>query len=1591
MATVKLTDKDSVSALSDGSTLVGVVDGAVKQVPASLITDANAETLEKINESLTTFGVALEYDSVSNELTMVNSEGTQLGEAVSIESGLSFSYWEYDDEYYLHLYDADGNDVIDPVYIPGGGGTSSGDSYSVRLVNQSGSLSRTVSSSASTVLSVMFYETYSGEQTSGEGQLVVEYKLSSDSSYTQLSSQSIAQGVAVSIDVTEILTTGKVTNVRLTVTGDESALSKSLTYTISSVEAYIASLSSAFPDDDLSASVFTGNTTLSYKCVGSGLSKVVYFYIDDALYDSVDVGTSHNKTLTENLTLTNYGYGAHDLKYYFITSDGTQSNVLHNIILYDNGADTVPVISALTDESVTYGDTITVKFVVYTPGQEKTDELNIRLYAIVDGAEVEYAASSLSDVENQVQKTWTCTEYPGSGTVYIELTSGDTTVTLETEIEELETEYEITEVESGLVYSFTASGRSNDDADKAEYGCAYTDSNETKTTIKAVNSGFNWVSNGYVSTDYGMALRFSGGASQTIQIPIFSTSYTDSDGQTVKLDSATGATVTTNGRTIELDIMSSNVTDRTATLISCMSGTNVGFAVTPHTCYLTSTNGAKITLDSTGFIENEESLSCAYLQPEKKIHITFVIEAAASNGTQCVNIYLNGRLSNSQPYDSTDSFAQSEYITISTDSCILDLFNVKLYNRALTEAEARQNYIAAQTTIAERLAAADSAVTLTFSQAIYAAVRYGDSSSVYKTNGKIAAGESTTIYNTDQLGHSDTVYIPGASVLTDAGDLSVFKPYEFQCNRAVKLQVLNIGSNASGYENSSLSSLDVSANVLLKELNIMNCTAMEGTLDLTGNGLIEEVYTDGSSVPFVSLPNGGVLRVLHLNAPTTITVRNQTLLEEFVCTSYGNLTTLWVDGTPNIPTDEILLGYADQLANVRLTDVSWELDDTELLELLVSSAMQGKYINSSGVNSDVATDYPYISGTVSVASIGSSLLAELNEIYPYLTIEYTAVVTQYAVNFVNWDGTVLNTQYINAGSAAADPVTTGLIDTPTRETDESYSYEYSGWDKTFASILANTTVTATYTATVRIYTVTWVNIDGTVLETQTCSYGAELEYSGDEPTYTAYESSYVFYRFCGWDSCTGCITEDLTVTAQYVSSSTHDSKDSTEMNAADVSYYVKTGTCADKFELKDRIPMTLGYLPDFANIAHKDFVDGETYFDGATVVNTGEAPLAEDSTWTFVVDAMFYDTTAGQALVSCYDESSYNGIQFRYSSGLSVRYGANAATTGRTTYRDLIVARHTKGNAYVTVYLCKPSADSYGKNTVTKTSIAITSAPLTLGAAIDESGQITSYANGVIYTCRLYYGDIGDREAKKIAQFTHEENYLEVAYQGGAYSDTDGNDTNLDFIFAASLSCVHQMNTTATNEGGWEATALRAWLQDRVFNALPTEWQGLVKTIITKQVETSSTDTDGEEVLAIDVQQTEDTLTLANYFEVSNSQSDPWAGLGKYIAYFTSNANRLAFRDIVIPDDAQFISYGTDPTEDSDFDVQEGDIWINTSDSSRGYIYHNGQWISASGWWLRDSSTANTTHFALVYNFGNANSSGNTATSSYAIRPRFSI
>ena len=2142
---------------TDGNSNMQLIDGAISRLNTAIGGKADGLSLDPETGilQLTGGGRAIEGASVTidlkkyytseevDEILAEMEENFANNEMLQNIYATAVGNLEWDENSRaLTMYNLNGEQVGDTITIEGGGGGGGGTDYSVRIVNGMPSSTFTAATSAKTVLTATFFEYYGTDSTGVAGTLNVSYKLSTDEEWIDFGSQTVNQGVPFSVDVTKILTKDKTTSIKFSVTGGESELTRSLTYNITQVEASIAAV-----NFDTSA-VYTGNIDFQYRCVGRNLAKTVYFEIDGEVYAEVDVGTSHNTTLTQTLQMVgNYEYGAHDFRVWFATADGAKSNTLKFTILYNDSTDTVPMIGVIPAvEEVTYGDTINIDYVVYTPGQETTDELTITVYALDEetGDRVQYASQTLENIPNNTLYTWQGSIYPEVGTAYIEFVSGSTVDTVSVYVNEIQSEYDLNPVATNLVYQYNAAGRSNNDSGKEEYECEYTTANGVTTKIKSLFEDFNWVSNGYVD---GEALTLSGAALHTIKLPMFSTSYTDDDGQTVNLESATGATVTTNGRTFEIEFSVNNVTDINAQIIKCMSADHAGFIVTPQNCYMLSSNGADVALDETGFIENEESIAAAYIKDNKRIRLTFVVEPKGSvqytleDGTpmsgQCLNIYINGQYANSFPYPDNARFAQTEYITIGNDTCITNVYDVRIYNRGLSATEVMQNYKASPLSVQDRILrfedndvltddgdvdyyeaikkypcllitgtlapykdaagikledktecgvtltkpngaggyvtefdlldkdadgvwlssnnvqgtssvkfpvknykvylakaqvnedgsiekkkvkyslkgkdpetgadlsigestlcwkgdymssdhantfnanladtlfndvlpsqdpaqggdsrvqntiygfrcllfrrddvgsaiefagdgalnndkgntktfglecdgdegndtlrqkwefknntealcsfqtdrffelidgkkrvlaglestypdqgdleeeglepkydhlqvlytwvyqranfwdastetlttpktyngvrytterdyrkaifinefdkhfnrnhaliyylfnefvalcdnraknmflrcedvrceqllntsgeemsiydainmetgevdasmidwenstfavwiadlydldscfgvensgylqipyyadwnyhlngtqkfngresrlwlmfeealandiekkaqeltdksaggglnyealydyhirnnamlvcpavvnrdmehkysdpwtdgyidysaeghpmrhisdykylqrgsrteqkdafifrrsnmlyskykcnkflnnninfrvgtnggvpATESDITVTASQALFPAVKYGDGDAAIVSVAKTAAGVPATVIKpgttaSDKVGFSDTVYIAGGTLLTDIGDISKFRPYELQLQNATGLKKLTIGSAEEGYTNAQLKSIDTSGCKILEELNIMGCVSLTGNIDLSKNGIIRKVFAGGSSASSITLPNGGVLEELHLGEVSDIEILNQTNLTTYDCSSYAKLSTLRVENTPAVPTMEIVAERLPYLTGgLRLVGIDETIEDTSVLEMLVSDNAKGKYIDNNGVLSEDKTIYPYISGTVHCESIGSYLINELRAIYPYLTIDAGTVIEQFVVRFRNYDGTVLDTQYVLRGDPAEDPVTreNNPIATPTRESTVSTSFTYAGWDSAFNRITNDTDVYATYSESTREYTVKWYNGD-LLLKQVTALYGTGVEYDGDTPTNISLDGNAIYHLFNGWDNNTSFVDGDIVAKAKFTQAVSPTDKTLAEMTPAELHALIKdgildpTGMNNTIIASGDEFDLVMGKDYDFENVDAEELIplDSPRTFDGTNFWNTEIKLFADDKPFTLVIDYQFASHTGSPILAGCYEK---NGFTLQ-SNGTNpvVKWGASSTLkVADANRREIVVIRRKFNDTNLYVYASAKMSDTIIESVINNTLATQNDAPLSFGANVQSDGFVDSYAKGTVYWAKLWRSDLGETVCRNLASWTRET--ITMKASGNAehtfrlFRRTDNDRyVNCCFLMKNLLDQTHTMNSSATNAGGWKESGMRRWLNARVYNGLPDQWKLLVQMVnVASSIGSQS-------------------------YEISTATDYIWIPANKEVGFTTT----------------------TTPYSNE----AEGTINYFTSNASRIKKLDNGKG-NANIWWLRSPSIYYSSYFNLVNATGENNN--NYANTSYGV------
>ena len=149
-------------------------------------------------------------------------------------------------------------------------------------------------------------------------------------------------------------------------------------------------------------------------------------------------------------------------------------------------------------------------------------------------------------------------------------------------------------------------------------------------------------------------------------------------------------------------------------------------------------------------------------------------------------------------------------------------------------------------------------------------------------------------------------------------------------------------------------------------------------------------------------------------------------------------------------------------------------------------------------------------------------------------ITYNAVfestVNKYTVAFADYDGkTIRSATAYDWGTSARSIVRPAI--TPTRQADAQYTYTFADWSPALADVTESIVYTATYDASVRSYTITFVDQDGTVLQSDVLEYGAMPEYTGEEPFKEATE--HCTYTFKGWDKEIAPVTGDAVYTATF--------------------------------------------------------------------------------------------------------------------------------------------------------------------------------------------------------------------------------------------------------------------------------------------------------------------------------------------------------------------------------------------------------------------------------------------------------------------------
>lgn len=140
------------------------------------------------------------------------------------------------------------------------------------------------------------------------------------------------------------------------------------------------------------------------------------------------------------------------------------------------------------------------------------------------------------------------------------------------------------------------------------------------------------------------------------------------------------------------------------------------------------------------------------------------------------------------------------------------------------------------------------------------------------------------------------------------------------------------------------------------------------------------------------------------------------------------------------------------------------------------------------------------------------------------TATFQVEITAATVVFLDYDGTELSRGQYLYGETVPEPAA------PVREADETFTYTFAGWDKPVVPCVGDTVYTAVYTPVYIVYTVVFLNADGSLISSRIYHYGDAVEIPAEPAKPAGTPDDYVFK---GWGGEITVCTGNATYTALF--------------------------------------------------------------------------------------------------------------------------------------------------------------------------------------------------------------------------------------------------------------------------------------------------------------------------------------------------------------------------------------------------------------------------------------------------------------------------
>jgi len=788
-------------------------------------------------------------------------------------------------------------------------------------------------------------------------------------------------------------------------------------------------------------------------------------------------------------------------------------------------------------------------------------------------------------------------------------------------------------------------------------------------------------------------------------------------------------------------------------------------------------------------------------------------------------------------------------------------------------------------------------ITITPYSDMYLCIKYGSAGSdpLHSTYGiddgvdidligkpkRIKAGESYKFVNNAK--QMDFVYFYGLSRIQEINDLSRCYINEGGFNKGARLQKLIIGSAEDGYNNTFLKKLDISSNPLLEHLDMRNVSGFDGALNLEGCNNLKELFAEGTKISSISFSNGGLLETAHLpETISSLSMKNLSYLKDLQIAGYDNIRSLTVESCPAVNTYEIVRTALNNgtLRNLRLIDMNWpasyEIPDDAIFEdILADNNQDGKPdvggLDSSGIETDLAS----LTGKAYVSVIGTKDWDDYKQIWPSLEIEYGEDKPQFEVVFVNWEDEVVDTQYVIGGASAEDPSKKSdvamLLEKPSSKAED---YHFVGWNGSLANIVEPKRFKAVYESSPRTYTIQYVsnptgNHEKVLQVIEKVPYGTVACYDEETygiPAYTNDETVGKFYLFSHWKDSGLADGEKEKIEAVFDEFNFYDNVNYFYENKIEDLSYVElyalcqlvkqglvtleekedtSGTVVERgaVAVGDPYTLKLGYDVDYEDVNSELLIEHTTVFDGtasSSIRDTNIKLFDEDKDFVLAIDYEFSQGNQdGAVLMQCYNSHNSSGVKLGFTNENNVccQWGAGTPETlASQSEREVLVIRHCKGKTDLEIFKSSLNGDFVTTKSLSKAQDTKIDDTLVFGFAKIGEQVFDGYAKGKIHWCKIWWGDIGEEECRKLAQWVHEPLNMEIGGLDRYFLDGGNGLSSITLISNTLLSKKKVWNEAdsdgnATTAGGWAESYLNSYLNTRVYNALPTQLKQIVKEV----------------------------------------------------------------------------------------------------------------------------------------------------------------